>query len=75
MTMRRGILSVVYDRGEECIVPFKIPPGGGVGDGVVREDTLGRLHSFAFMSRTNKEEVNNNNKEENILLIPLNADA
>ena len=42
-----------------------------VGD----EEAPDRLHSFVFTMRTRREEVNNNNIEENIWLMPLTFDA
>ena len=55
--LTRSILLVVYDWGEEWVIPFKLPPGGDVGGGFGIEETTGRLRSFAFPSGTRKEEV------------------
>ena len=71
MTTMRNILLVIINLVEEWIFPFKILPGGSVSNNVGGEETPGRLHLFDFPSGTRKEEVKENNKKENTLLIPL----
>ena len=71
----RIVLLVIYNWGEECIVPFNLPPGGEVGICIDSKETYGRIHSFEFPSGTSKEKVNNNNIEEKTLFIPLTVDA
>ena len=43
-----------FDWGEEWITSFKLPPGGGVDDGIMDKDTPGHIHSFAFTLETSK---------------------
>ena len=52
--MMRNILIVIFYWGEEWIVPFKIPPGGGVGGSVSSKETPGLLHLFSFLSGMRK---------------------
>ena len=64
MTMR-SILLVVYNWGEEWIVPFNLMPGGGVS--IVIYNTHSDLHLIAFLSGMRKE--------KKTFLIPLTVDT